>query len=130
MRLPSAGGVGAGPFHSLNPEAWFAHAAGLKVVIPATVEDAWGLMNTALDEDDPVLFLEQKYLYRRLKGQLPDRDHRTPFGRARVARPGTDLTLVTWGIEVERCLEAAQPNKLNRPMHSWSRRPSDCLTQT
>ncbi|MEE2830397.1 MAG: dehydrogenase E1 component subunit alpha/beta [Myxococcota bacterium] len=108
MRLPSAGGVGAGPFHSLNPEAWFAHAAGLKVVIPATVEDAWGLMNTALDEDDPVLFLEQKYLYRRLKGQLPDRDHRTPFGQARVARPGTDLTLVTWGIEVERCLEAAQ----------------------
>ena len=108
MRLPSAGGVGAGPFHSLNPEAWFAHAPGLKIVIPATVEDAWGLMNTALDQNDPVLFLEQKYFYRRLKGALPDREFRTPLGEARIARPGSDATLVTWGIEVDRCMEAAE----------------------
>ena len=108
LRLPSAGGVGAGPFHSLNPEAWFAHAPGLKIVVPATVEDAWGLMNTALDQNDPVLFLEQKYFYRRLKGPLPARDHRTPLGQARVARAGSDATVVTWGIEVERCLEAAE----------------------
>lgn len=108
LRLPSAGGVGAGPFHSLNPEAWFAHAPGLKIVIPATVEDAWGLMNTALDQNDPVLFLEQKYFYRRLKGPLPARDHRTPLGVARIARPGGDATVVTWGIAVERCMDAAE----------------------
>jgi 2-oxoisovalerate dehydrogenase E1 component len=108
MRLPSAGGVGAGPFHSLNPEAWFAHAPGLKIVIPATVEDAWGLMNSALDQNDPVLFLEQKYFYRRLKGALPERDYRTPLGQARIARQGNDATLLTWGIEVERCMAAAE----------------------
>jgi 2-oxoisovalerate dehydrogenase E1 component len=107
VRLPSAGGVGAGPFHSLNPEAWFAHAAGLKIVIPATVEDAYGLMNAAIDDPDPVLFLEQKYLYRRLKGPLPARDHTVPLGRARIAREGKDATIVTWGLCVERALSAA-----------------------
>ncbi|MCO4770046.1 MAG: dehydrogenase E1 component subunit alpha/beta, partial [Deltaproteobacteria bacterium] len=107
VRLPSAGGVGAGPFHSLNPEGWFAATPGLKIVIPATVEDAWGLMNTAIDDGDPVLFLEQKYFYRRLKGSLPPRDHRTPLGKARVAREGSDITVVTWGLGVERCTEAA-----------------------
>jgi len=107
VRLPSAGGVGAGPFHSLNPEGWFAATPGLKVVIPATVEDAWGLMNTAIDDGDPVLFLEQKYFYRRLKGALPPRDHRTPLGVARIARPGTEATVVTWGLGVERCMDAA-----------------------
>lgn len=107
VRLPSAGGVGAGPFHSLNPEGWFAATPGLKIVIPATVEDAWGLMNTALDDGDPVLFLEQKYFYRRLKGHLPPREHRTPLGVARVARAGTDATVVTWGVGVERSLDAA-----------------------
>jgi len=106
-RLPSAGGVGAGPFHSLNPEGWFAAAPGLKIVVPATVEDAWGLMNSAIDDPDPVLFLEQKYFYRRLKGVLPPREHRTPIGSARTARPGVDATVVTWGLGVERCLDAA-----------------------
>ena len=108
VRLPSAGGVGAGPFHSLNPEGWFAATPGLKIVVPATVEDAWGLMNAAIDDPDPVLFVEQKYLYRRLKGPLPPRDHRTPLGVARLARPGRDATVVTWGTGVERCLEAAE----------------------
>jgi len=65
-------------------------------------------MNTALDQNDPVLFLEQKYFYRRLKGALPDREFRTPLGEARIARPGSDATLVTWGIEVDRCMEAAE----------------------
>ena len=73
LRLPSAGGVGAGPFHSLNPEAWFAHAAGLKIVVPSTVEDAYGLLAAAIADPDPVLFCEQKPLYRRLKGALPPR---------------------------------------------------------
>lgn len=106
VRLPSAGGVGAGPFHSLNPEGWFAATPGLKIVVPSTVEDAWGLMNAAIDDPDPVLFLEQKYFYRRLKGALPPRDHRTPIGEARVVREGNEATLVTWGLGVERCVEA------------------------
>jgi 2-oxoisovalerate dehydrogenase E1 component len=108
LRLPAGGGVGAGPFHSLNPEAWFAHAAGLKVVIPSSVEDAWGLLAAAMDDPDPVLFLEQKYLYRRLKGPLPPRDHVTPLGLARIVREGRDATLVTWGIGVERCTQAVE----------------------
>jgi len=108
VRLPSAGGVGGGPFHSLNPEAFFAHAPGLKIVVPSTVEDAWGLMAAAMDDPDPVLFCEQKYFYRRLKGELPPRDHVTPIGEARIAREGTDATAVTWGLGVERCTEAAE----------------------
>lgn len=107
VRLPSAGGVGAGPFHSLNPEGWFAATPGLKIVVPATLEDAWGLMNSAIDDPDPVLFVEQKYLYRRLKGGLPPREHRTPIGVARTARAGDAATVVTWGIGVERCVDAA-----------------------
>ena len=107
VRLPAAGGVGAGPFHSLNPEAWFAHAAGLKIVVPATVEDAYGLMNAAIDDPDPVLFLEQKYFYRRLKGVMPALDHTVPLGKARVAREGRDATIVTWGLCVERAMDAA-----------------------
>ncbi len=107
VRLPSGGGLGAGPFHSLNPEAWFAHAPGLKIVVPSTVEDAWGLMNAALDDPDPVLFLEQKYYYRRLKAPMPPRDHTVPLGVARVARPGRDATLVAWGIGLERAQQAA-----------------------
>ncbi|MBN92766.1 MAG: dehydrogenase [Deltaproteobacteria bacterium] len=107
VRLPSAGGIGAGPFHSLNPEAWFAHSPGLKVVVPSTVEDAWGLLNTAIDDEDPVLFLEQKYYYRRAKGPLPDPEHRVPLGCARKARAGKDATVVTWGVGLDRSLEAA-----------------------
>lgn len=108
VRLPAAGGVGGGPFHSLDPEAWFAHSPGLKIVVPATVEDAWGLLNAAIDDPDPVLFLEQKYFYRRMKAPLPDRDHTVPLGQARVARAGADATVVTWGVGVERCLDAAE----------------------
>jgi 2-oxoisovalerate dehydrogenase E1 component len=107
VRLPAGGGLGAGPFHSLNPEAWFAHTPGLKVVVPSTVEDAWGLMNAAMDDPDPVLFLEQKYYYRRLKGPLPARDHTVPLGVARVAREGTDATVVAWGVALERVEQAA-----------------------
>ncbi len=108
MRLPAAGGIGAGPFHSLNPEAWFAHAAGLKIVVPSTVEDAYGLLNAAIDDEDPVLYLEQKYFYRRLKAPLPSPGYRVALGTARTARTGKDATVVTWGIGVERALEAAK----------------------
>lgn len=108
MRLPAGGGVGAGPFHSLMPEAWFAHSPGIKVVVPSTVEDAYGLLNSAIDDPDPVLFLEQKYYYRRLKAPLPAADWKCPIGVARIARPGRDLTMVTWGVTTERCLDAAK----------------------
>ena len=108
MRLPAGGGVGAGPFHSLMPEAWFAHSPGIKVVCPSTVQDAWGLLNAAIDDPDPVIYLEQKYYYRRLKGPLPARDHKVPLGVARIARPGKDATVVSWGVTLERCLEAAE----------------------
>lgn len=108
VRLPAGGGLGAGPFHSLNPEAWFAHTPGLKVVVPSTVEDAWGLMNAALDDPDPVLFLEQKYFYRRLKAPLPPRDHVVPLGKARIAREGSDATVVAWGVGLERAEDAAE----------------------
>ncbi len=108
VRLPAGGGLGSGPFHSLNPEAWFAHTPGLKVVVPSTVEDAWGLMNAAIDDPDPVLFLEQKYYYRRLKGALPARDYTVPLGEARIAREGSDATVVAWGVGLERAEKAAE----------------------
>ena len=108
LRLPSAGGLAAGPFHSLAPEAWLAHFPGLKIVIPSTVEDAWGLMATAMADANPVMFCEQKVLYRSVKGRLPPRDHRTPLGVARAVRAGRDLTVVTWGCMVGIAEAAAE----------------------
>jgi 2-oxoisovalerate dehydrogenase E1 component len=108
IRLPSGGGVGAGPFHSQNPEAWFAHVAGLKVVCPATAADAKGLLKAAIRDPNPVIFCENKFLYRRVKEVLPSGDAVTPIGRARVARPGRDLTLVGYGVSTWTALEAAE----------------------
>ncbi len=108
IRLPAGGGVGAGPFHSQNPEAWFAHVAGLKVVCPATAADAKGLLKAAIRDPNPVIFCENKYLYRRIKERLPKGEVLTPLGRARVARAGSDLTLVGWGTQVWTALEAAE----------------------
>ncbi len=108
IRAPSGGGTGAGPFHSQNVEAWFAHVAGLRVVAPATPEDAKGLLLAALAEPNPVLFLEHKFLYRSLKGRVPEGYFTTPLGRASIARPGEDLTIVAWGVAVHWALEAAQ----------------------
>jgi 2-oxoisovalerate dehydrogenase E1 component len=107
IRTPSGGGTGAGPFHSQNVEAWFTHVAGLRVVAPATPEDAKGLLLAALAEPNPVLFLEHKLLYRSLKGLVPDGYYTTPFGRARVVREGDDLTIVAYGVAVHWALEAA-----------------------
>jgi len=108
VRGPSGGYVRGGPFHSQNPEAGFVHTPGLKVVYPATAEDAHGLMKAAIRDDDCVLFFEHKYLYRRIKGQLPSGDHVVPLGKARVAREGTDLTIVTYAATVYKALEAAE----------------------
>src|SRR6185503_16366694 len=97
VRLPSGGGVGAGPFHSQNPEGWFAHAGGLKVVRPATARDARALMKDAVRDPNPVVFCEHKFLYRRIKETLPSGEPLEPLGSARVVREGTQLTFVGYG---------------------------------
>jgi pyruvate/2-oxoglutarate/acetoin dehydrogenase E1 component len=105
VRLPSGGGFSGGPFHSQNPEAWFMHAPGLKVVAPSTPEDAKGLLISAIRDPNPVLFMEHKHLYRRVKGDVPDGTYETPF-TARVAREGTDLVVIAHGAMVHTALEA------------------------
>jgi pyruvate/2-oxoglutarate/acetoin dehydrogenase E1 component len=107
VRLPSGGGVGGGPYHSRNPESWFAHASGLKVVAPATPRDAYGLMKTAIRDPDPVVYLEQKFLYRRLKDDLSGAGP-VPLGQARVARFGHHATVVAYANGVLMAEEAAQ----------------------
>ncbi len=108
IRAPSGGGTGAGPFHSQNVEAWFTHVAGLRVLAPATPEDAKGLLLASLAEPNPVLFLEHKLLYRSLKGRVPEGYYTTPIGKARVALPGHDLTIVAYGVAVHWAMDAAR----------------------
>ena len=98
IRAPFGGGIGAGPFHSQSPEAWFCHVPGLKVVVPGTPADAKGLIRSAIEDDNPVLVFEHKALYRSLRGPVPAGDHRAELGVADVAREGSDLTVVTWGV--------------------------------
>jgi 2-oxoisovalerate dehydrogenase E1 component len=107
IRVPVGGGTGGGPFHSQNPEAWFTHVAGLKVVAPSTPADARGLLLSAFDDGNPVLYLEHKFLYRSARGPVPEGAIPEPIGPARVAREGRDLTIVTWGVGVLWALEAA-----------------------
>ncbi|HEX8581626.1 MAG TPA: thiamine pyrophosphate-dependent enzyme [Acidimicrobiales bacterium] len=108
VRAPVGGGSGAGPFHSQDVEAWFTCVAGLKVVAPATPADAKGLLLAAFGDGNPVLFLEHKLLYRAAKGPVPDGWYEVPIGRAAVARPGRDATVVTYGAGVPWALEAAE----------------------
>lgn len=109
VRAPAgATWASAGPFHSQSPEAWFAQIPGLKVVIPATPADAKGLLTAAIRDPNPVIFLEQKYLYRRQSGEVPEGEHLVPLGQARVARAGTDATCVAWGTMAVQALEAAE----------------------
>ena len=109
VRGPSGGYVRGGPFHSQNPEAAFLHTPGLKIVCPATARDAKGLIKSAIRDDDPVLYFEHKFLYRRIKEDLPeDEEILTPIGKARTAREGKDLTIVTWSAMVWKALEAAE----------------------
>jgi 2-oxoisovalerate dehydrogenase E1 component beta subunit len=105
VRLPSGGGFSGGPFHSQNPEAWFMHSPGLKVVAPSTAEDAKGLLIGAIRDPNPVVFLEHKHLYRRVKGDVAAEPYTTPF-TARVAREGSDLTVIAYGAMVHTALEA------------------------
>ena len=108
VRLPSGGGFSGGPFHSQNPESSFAHIPGLKVVCPATPADAKGLLVSAIEDPNPVLYFEHKHLYRRIKDDVPDDRFTVPFGEARVHREGDDVTVVTWGAMVYTAAEAAQ----------------------
>jgi pyruvate/2-oxoglutarate/acetoin dehydrogenase E1 component len=108
VRGPSGGYVRGGPFHSQNPEAGFLHTPGLKLVYPATAADAKGLMKAAIRDDDCVLFLEHKYLYRRIRDVMPEGDHVVPLGVARLAREGTDVSIVTYASGVWKALEAAE----------------------
>ncbi|MFI5339748.1 MAG: alpha-ketoacid dehydrogenase subunit beta [Candidatus Methylomirabilales bacterium] len=106
IRGPSGGGVHGGPFHSQNPEGWFVHVPGLKVVAPSTPYDAKGLLKAAVRDPDPVIYFEHKYLYRRVKGKVPEEDFIVPIGKAEVKREGTDLSLITYGAMVHQAFEA------------------------
>ena len=108
LRLPSGGGFSGGPFHSQNPESSFAHVPGLKIVCPATPEDAKGLLLSAIEDPNPVLFFEHKHLYRRIKAEVPDERYTTPLGKARVHREGEDVAVITWGAMVYTADEAAR----------------------
>jgi pyruvate/2-oxoglutarate/acetoin dehydrogenase E1 component len=108
VRGPSGGYVRGGPFHSQNPEAAFLHTPGLKIVYPATASDAKGLLKSAIRDDDCVLFFEHKYLYRRIKEEMPAGDHTVPIGKARLAREGKDLSIITYAATVWKALEAAE----------------------
>ena len=107
VRAPSGGNVGGGLYHSQNPEAWFVHRPGLKVVAPSTAYDAKGLLKAAIRDDNPVIYFEHKYLYRRAKGPVPEGDEIVPIGVAAIRREGDDVTLLTYGAMVTPSLEAA-----------------------
>ncbi len=108
IRGPSGGGVHGGPFHSQNPEAWFVHVPGLKVVCPATAYDAKGLIKSAIRDNNPVIFFEHKFLYRRIKEELPEGDYTVPLGKARVAREGRHVSVIAYAAMVHTALEAAE----------------------
>jgi pyruvate/2-oxoglutarate/acetoin dehydrogenase E1 component len=108
IRAPSDGGLRSGPFHSQNPEAWFVHTPGLKVVAPATPADAKGLLTAAIRDNNPVIYFESKPLYRSLKGYVPAGEHVVPIGVAHLARSGDDLSIITYGAELHEALAAAE----------------------
>ena len=108
VRGPAGGGVHGGPFHSLQAESYFVHTAGLKVVCPATAYDAKGLIKAAIRDEDPVVFQEHKFLYRRIKEELPAEEFVVPLGQARIHRPGSDLSILTWAAMVHTAAEAAE----------------------
>jgi 2-oxoisovalerate dehydrogenase E1 component beta subunit len=108
VRGPSGGGVHGGPFHSANPEMYFVHTPGLKVIYPSTPYDAKGLLKAAIRDNNPVLFFEHKYLYRRIKEELPAGDYTVPIGKAIVRRPGKHLTIISYAAMMHTSLEAAE----------------------
>ncbi|MBM3276401.1 MAG: alpha-ketoacid dehydrogenase subunit beta, partial [Candidatus Sericytochromatia bacterium] len=107
VRMPIGGGIKGGHYHSQSPEAYFCHTAGLKVVVPSNPYDAKGLLLSAIRQEDPVIFLEPKRLYRAAKGEVPEADYTLPIGVAEVVRTGAHATVLTYGAMVPVCLEAA-----------------------
>ena len=107
VRLPGGGGFSGGPFHSQSPEAWFMHSPGIKVVAPSTAEDAKGMMIASIRDPNPVVYMEHKHLYRRVKGEVPEGSYETPFA-ARIAREGSELVVMTYGAMVHTALEATE----------------------
>ncbi len=107
VRLPTGGYIHGGPYHSSSPEAWFHHVPGLKIVAPSTPYDAKGLMKAAIRDNNPVIFLEFKYLYRRIKGDVPEEEYVVPIGKGEIRRSGQDLAVITYGSTTHFALEAA-----------------------
>ncbi|HKT23005.1 MAG TPA: transketolase C-terminal domain-containing protein, partial [Terriglobales bacterium] len=107
LRGPSGGGVSGGPFHSQNPETYYAHTPGLKVICPATARDAKGLIKAAIRDNNPCLFFEHKFLYRRIKEDLPAEDYTVEIGKARIHREGRDVSVITYAAMVYVAQEAA-----------------------
>jgi 2-oxoisovalerate dehydrogenase E1 component beta subunit len=107
IRAPYGGGVHGGPFHSQCPEAWFVHTPGLRVVSPSTPYDAKGLLKAAIRDDNPIIYFEHKYLYRRIKEEIPEEDYVVPIGKADIKREGKELTIITYGAMVHKALEVA-----------------------
>ncbi len=108
IRAPYGGGIHAGPFHSQCPEAWFFHVAGLKLVAPSTPRDAKGLLKAAIRDPDPVIYFEHKYLYRHMKGEVPEGDNIVPIGKAEVKRQGSTISVITYGAMLQHSLAAAE----------------------
>ena len=111
IRMPTGGGVGAGPFHSQSNEAWFAHTPGLKVVYPSTPEDAKGLIIAAINDPNPVMFFEHKALYRSISGPVSDEYYETEIGKARHVQEGEDISIITYGAGVHWAMEYAEKNR-------------------
>jgi pyruvate/2-oxoglutarate/acetoin dehydrogenase E1 component len=107
IRGPSGGGVHGGPFHSANPEMYFAHTPGLKIIYPSTAYDAKGLLKSAVRDNNPVLFFEHKFLYRRIKEELPEGEYTVPIGKAITRHEGSDLTILSYAAMAHTALEAA-----------------------
>jgi 2-oxoisovalerate dehydrogenase E1 component beta subunit len=108
LRGPSGGGVHGGPFHSQNPEMYYVHTPGLKVICPATAYDAKGLIKSAIRDNNPVVFFEHKFLYRRIKNEVPEEDYTVPIGKANIVRPGNSVSVITYAAMVHVALEAAE----------------------
>ena len=129
VRLPTGGGFSGGPFHSQNPEAWFLQAPGLKVVAPASADDAKGLLISAIRDPNPVVFLEHKNLYRRVRGEVPSGPHTVPIGKANVVRKGGELSIFAYGSTVALAQagrrRARRGRRDRRPAHALPARPGD-----
>lgn len=108
FRGPTGGGIHAGPYHSQNPEAWFAHTPGLKVVLPSTAKDAKGLLTAAIRDNNPVIYLENKFLYRHYREEVPDGEYIVPIGVAALRTLGSELSIISYGAAVHLCVEVAR----------------------